>query len=364
MTTGQPPENLGTTAQLAAQLDAELVGPGDLTIDRLDALDAGGPNVLSFIRDAKHAARWAESTAAAALVSEGIEVPGHDDRARALLVVKDADIALISLLEVICAGQTQQPEPGVHGSAVIAASASVAASASIGPHCVVDESAGIGEGTALGPRVSIGRGVVVGRACVLHAGVTLQPGTAIGDGCTLHPGVVIGADGFGYRPAPDGRGVVKIPHVGGVRIGSGVEIGANSTIDRGKFGDTTIGDGAKIDNLVQIGHNCRIGRAAVICGQAAIGGSTTVGDGTMIDGAAMIPDNVDIEPRSLIGGGAQVVGNVKATGEFWFGLPARPASEMRRRLAATTQVENLRNRVRDLRARVAELEARSGGADA
>jgi len=316
-----------TTGSLAALLGAELQGPPDLPVTHVDALERAAPGAITFIRSAKFAARWASSSASAALVTRGLDVPGHDAARRALLLVPDADLALNTVLEAFASRQAPEARlSGVHGTAAVELSATVDPTAWIGPLCRVGPDAHIGAGACLVAGVSVGRGVRIGRHCVLHPGSCVYDRCTIGDGCILHAGAVIGADGFGYRPAPDGRGVVKIPHIGTVELGAGVEVGANSCIDRAKFGVTRVGAGTKIDNLVQIGHNCDIGRACLICGLVGIAGSVTLGDGVIVGGQAGIKDNVTIGPGARIGAHAGVECDVPA-GEAWSGYPARPHIE-------------------------------------
>lgn len=324
MNTGDPALRI-TTGELAALLGAELRGPADLVLNRVDGLEHAGPTSLSFIRSSKFAAQWSTSAAGAALVTRGLEVPGHDPGTRALLVVDDADHALIRLLQ-FAAPKPAPPTPGVHPTAVVHPDARVASGASVGPHCTIDADAVIADGVVLVSSVRVGRGASVGPGAMLHPGVALLDRCTVGARSVLHAGVVIGADGFGYRPTADGSGLTKVPHLGHVVIGEDVEIGANTCIDRGKFGPTTIGDGTKIDNLVQIGHNCRIGRSVVICGQSAISGSVTIGDGAVIGGGVGIADGLAVGARAHIGGRSSVMNNIPA-GERWMGYPAVPARE-------------------------------------
>lgn len=321
-----------TTGSLAQLLGARLDGPADLPIRALDGIDSAGPESLTFIRSGRYAARWARSRAAAALISDGLDAPGHDPSARALLRVPDADRALIAVLELF-APQPRPPAPLLHAAASIDPQATVAGSAHVGPGCVVARGASVGDGAVLIANVTVGTDASVGRACTLHPGVAVMDRCTIGDGCTIHAGAVIGADGFGYRPAPDGRGLVKIPHIGAVRIGNGVEIGANTCIDRAKFGDTVVGDGTKIDNLVQIGHNCVIGRACVICGLCGLAGSVTLGDGVVLGGGVRIADNLTIGAGARIGGGSGVMHDIPE-GQTWLGAPATPYREQVRLIAA------------------------------
>jgi UDP-3-O-[3-hydroxymyristoyl] glucosamine N-acyltransferase len=193
--------------------------------------------------------------------------------------------------------------------------------------------------------VTIGAAAAVGRGTVLHPGVVMGERCRVGAGCILHGGVIIGADGFGYRPSE--RGPVKVPHIGNVEIGNAVEIGANSCIDRAKFGSTTIGDGTKIDNLVQIAHNCRIGRGCLICGVTGMAGSVTLGDGVIVGGHVGIADNLTIGDRAVIAAKSGVICNVPA-GETWWGFPAAPARSAARCYAIHRDLPNLIKRVREL----------------
>jgi UDP-3-O-[3-hydroxymyristoyl] glucosamine N-acyltransferase len=321
-----------TTGSLAKLLGARLEGPADLPIRALDGICSAGPGALTFIRCGKYAARWAASGATAALVSEGIKVDGHDPSARALLRVPDADRALIAVLELF-APRPRPPEPLLHAAASIDPDATVAPTAHVGPGCVVARGASVGDGAVLIANVTIGPDASVGRGCTLHPGVAVMDRCVVGDGCTIHAGAVIGADGFGYRPAPGGNGLVKIPHIGAVRIGNGVEIGANTCIDRAKFGQTVVGDGTKIDNLVQIGHNCVIGRACVICGMSGLAGSVTLGDGVVLGGGVRVADNLTIGAGARVGGGSGVMHDIPE-GQTWLGAPATPYREQVRLITA------------------------------
>lgn len=337
---------LFTSGELATRLGARLLGPSDTAITGLEALHAAGPGDLSFLRDGRYLEALVKSKCAAALVSEAKidTAAAHQlNPSRALIIVKDADAALIGLLEML--SPKFELSPGRHPSAVVDPSAKVSPAAQIGPNVVIAAGASVGDGTVLGPGVSLAREVRVGRGCVLHAHVAVQHDCVIGDGCILHPGVVIGADGFGYRPAPDGRSLVKIPHIGNVVVEPGVEIGANSCIDRGKFGATRIGAGTKIDNLVQIGHNCTIGRCCIICGCCAVAGSVTLGDGVTLAGGVGIADGRTIGARATIAGRSGVMDDVPA-GETWFGYPARPSRQMMRLVAAQDRLPDIMSQVR------------------
>jgi UDP-3-O-[3-hydroxymyristoyl] glucosamine N-acyltransferase len=319
-------------------LGAELVGPATITIDRVDALERGAAGSLTFIRSGKYLKDWSSSKASAAVVSKDVPLGDALTEAseamrepRALLIVPDADLAIVRVLDVFSA-RPVQPKPGVHPLAFVDASATVSPLACIGPSCTVGAGAVIGDHTTLVANVHVGQHAKIGARCTLHPQVSVLERCCIGNDTVLHSGVVIGADGFGYRPRADGRGLVKIPHIGDVVVGDEVEIGANSCVDRAKFGSTVIGNGTKIDNLVQIGHGCRIGRSCVICGHVGISGSVVVGDGVVIGGKVGIADNIEIGSGVKIAAFSGVMNNVPA-GATWMGQPAGPAGEWRRTYA-------------------------------
>lgn len=328
-----------TTGALAEVLGATLDGPPDLPLERLETLERADSRSLSFIRSNQYAQLWPSSEAAAALVTTGIEVPDHDARRRALLVVEDADLALVRVLDAL-AGPPPSYEPGVHPSATIDPDATIDPTAHIGPQCVVGRGSSIGPGSALIAQVYIGADVHIGARTVLMPGVRIMDRCRVGDACLFHPGVSIGADGFGYRPDPEGRGLVKIPHIGNAVIGHHVEIGANSCVDRAKFGQTIIGDGTKIDNLVQIAHNCTIGRACILCGHVGLSGSVTLGDGVVLGGGVGIADNLTIGSGARVAADAGVMNNIPP-GESWLGAPAGPAREQIANYAAFRKLSDL-----------------------
>lgn len=339
-----------TTGQIARIVDAEIVGRDDLLITRPATLEDAGPGDICFIRSEAYAGVWQRSRGSAALVSRGIEVPGHDSASRALLIVPDADLALVQLLTRLeVRGPAEQA--GVHPSAVVSPDAEVSPQACIGPHCVIGVGAGVGAGARLIAGVSIGANAVVGEHSTLHPGVVIYARCVVGRRVVIHANAVIGADGFGYVGSARAEGPVKVPHLGNVVIGDDAEIGAGSCIDRAKFGSTTIGAHTKIDNLVQIGHNCTIGRGCVICGHTGISGSVRVGDNVTIGGKVGLADNITIGDSASIGGGSLLFNDVPA-GETWIGVPAGPARDAMARLAAFRNLPELaRNVKRLMRAR-------------
>lgn len=327
-----------TTGMLAELVGAKLDGPGDIVITDVAGVEKASAGALTFIRSMRYAKMWAQSKASAAVVTQGIEVPEHEAATRALLFVKDVDLAMIKLLELAAqAFPVHTPGAGVHPSAVVDPTAKIEPGAQVGAKCVIGPRSVIGAGAVLMPSVTIGADVRIGAGTMLNPGVVVYDRCTIGARCILHAHVSVGADGFGFRPDPSGRGLLKVPHVGTVEIGNDVEIGANSCVDRGKFGPTTIGDGTKIDNLVQIAHNCRVGRSVIICGVTGIGGSVVIGDGVVIAGCCGVADNLTIGAGSRLGAKTGLLENVPP-GQTWTGLPAAPHSQQMRTWAAARKL--------------------------
>lgn len=339
---------LGTTGEVASRIGAALVGSPDVELTSVDTLADAREGAVTFLRDEKYLSSWGASAASAVIVSRSLHEQHAGDAfadGRPVLVADDADLALIRLLESI--ETKKEAAPGIHKLAYVAPSARVAESASVGPYAQVGEHTTIGEGVFVGASAVIGDECVIGDGATIREHVVMYDRSVIGAGTTLHAGVVIGADGFGYRPSEDGKSLVKVPHIGWVEIGAGVEIGANTTIDRGKFGATRVGDGTKIDNLVMIGHNCRIGRSCVICGAVGISGSVTIGDGVTIAGGAGIVDNVTIGDGATIGGQSGVIGDIEP-GATILGAPARDAKKFMRNAAIFDRLDETFKKIRPL----------------
>ncbi len=235
------------------------------------------------------------------------------------------------------------PAPGVAPGAVVADDAVLGAGVAVAPGAIVGHGARLADGCVVDAGAVVGDGCELGADTRLFPRVVLYPGVRIGARCRVHAGAVIGADGFGYAPGP--AGAEKIHHLGGVRIGDEVEIGANTCVDRGTLGDTEIGDGSKLDDLVQVGHNVRIGRHCLIVGHAAIGGSTVVEDGVIVGGAVAISDHVTVHAGARLAGRAGVTKSVPA-GETWGGFPAAPLRAWTRRLYLLGRLERIWAHVR------------------
>ena len=340
-------ETAHTTASLTEAVGGELQGPGDVSVHGVEAIDRADNQQVTFIGDAKHARQWIDSHAGAALVTRGIDIQTQDSQdPRPLIYVDNADLAMARVLELF-APPAVLPEPGVHDTAVVHERAVVEDGVRIGAHCYVGPDARLGARTVLHANVTVLDEARIGADSTLWPGTVIRERCTLGDRCICHPNVTIGADGFGYRPAPDGKGMVKIPQIGTVEIGDDVELGAGTCIDRGKFAATVLGDGCKLDNLVQIGHNCRLGRCVVIAGQTAVAGSVTIGDGAMLGGMVAIADHLTIGRGAQLAGCAQVMHDVP-DGETWAGSPAQAMRDAAAQAALLRKLPELAKQVRKL----------------
>lgn len=312
-----------TADDLAAMVEGTLVGNPDLVLHTLAPIEEGSEGSLTFIRSQNFAKFWEGSGCQAAIVTQGVDVPGHDPDQRALIYVPDADIAIVKILDAINPGTTM-PEIGIHPSASVHPGSRVDPSVSVGPGCVVCQNAVVGSGVVLMANVYIGEGARVGMETQMHPGVVFGDRCSIGDRGLIFANSVIGADGFGFLTATKDRPVTKVPQIGTVEIGDDVEIGACSTIDRAKFGVTKIGHRTKLDNQVHIAHNCIVGNDVLLCGRTTLGGSATIGDRTMVGGAVVLNDQAAVGEDVKIAGGSIVLDEI-ADGETVLGVPAMPA---------------------------------------
>jgi UDP-3-O-[3-hydroxymyristoyl] glucosamine N-acyltransferase len=265
------------------------------------------------------------------------------------IAVGHPKVALIKAAQALL--PPRQTSSETHPSAVVSKGAHLGQGVSVGAHAVIEEEVNVGARTQIAAGACIGRGVEIGADCIIHPRVTIYPDVRIGDRVVIHAGAVIGADGFGYVFADGSQ--QKFPQLGKAIIEDDVEIGANTTIDRGSLGDTVIGRGSKIDNLVQIAHNVRVGRHCVIAGQVGIAGSVRIGDYVMFGGQAAIGDRARIEDQAMIGGGAGVLpGKLVRRGVFVWGTPARPLKEYKETYRHITSLPKLVQKVDELAERV------------
>lgn len=334
-----------TARELAERLQAGLQGDPvqwDAPLTGVAPLDSATPGALSFLAKNKYRSKLTRCEATAILVKAGdldVAPPGA-----ALIVVDDPYLAYARISSLF----TREPCPGsgIHPSAVVDESAVLGRDVSVGPLAVVGPDCHLGDGCVLGAGCYLGDRVRVGEFSRLHPRVILMHDVELGARCLIHPGAVIGSDGFGFAPRADGW--QKIAQLGRVRIGNDVEIGANTTIDRGAIEDTVIEDGVIIDNLVHLGHNVRIGRATAIAGQVGVSGSTEVGAGCTIGGQAGLAGHIQIAAQSHFTGQAMVTKGTREAGVYSSGWPIQPSREWRRTVVRLRQLEQFEQRLTDL----------------
>jgi len=323
-----------TISEINDLLQGELIGNTDQQIIGPETLENATEQHITFIGSSKYIKDWATSNACAAIVSEKFTIEAAEGKA--IIKVKDADLAMAALLEAY-----NPPPPilegGIHKTAAVHPSATIGKDCQIGAGCYVGKNVVLGAGVVLYPNVTIFDETTIGAGTIIWSGTVIRERCKIGMQCIFHNNVSIGADGFGFIPSPDGQGLTKVPQIGNVVIGHQVEIGANSCVDRGKFSSTIIGDGCKIDNLVQIGHNSVMGRACIMAGHSGLAGSVTLGDGVIIGGSASIKDHTTIESGAIVGAGSGVMNNVPA-GQTVLGYPAQPARDMLKQWVAMKKI--------------------------
>ncbi len=338
-----------TLGELAIRFGLELAGDPGTQVSGVATLAAAGPGTVAFLANPRYR-RYLQATRASAVV---LDAAAAADCPVAALIAANPYAAFARIAQVL------HPEPaveaGIHPSAVIAAGASVAPDAAVGAQAVIETGVVIGPRALVGPGCVVMRGARVGADTRLVARVTVYPGVQIGARGVLHAGAVLGADGFGF--APDRDGFVKVPQVGNLQVGDDVEIGANTTVDRGAIDDTVIEDGVKLDNLVQVGHNVRIGAHTVVAGCVGISGSAVIGRRCMIGGAVGIVGHLEIGDDVVVTGYSMVTHSLKGPGTYSSGMPAVPTAEWRKAVARLRRLAGMERRL-------AALERGGRGADA
>lgn len=324
-----------TIEQINEVLKGTIVGTTTTKITAPEQLELAGETEISFIGNKKYEKFWATSKACVAVVNEDITIePGEN---RVFIKVKNADLAMSQVLALFA-----PPAPifkvNIHPTATIDETAQIGEGVKIGANCYVGPNVVIGENSTLYPNVTILDECTIGKNTTIWPGAVVRERCHIGNDCIIHPNATIGADGFGFRPDPQ-KGLVKIPQIGNVIIGNNVEIGANSSVDRGKFSSTVLGDGCKIDNLVQIGHNSKLGMFCIMAGNSGLAGSVTLGNGVIIGGSASIKDHTTIGDGAIIGAGSGVAADVPA-GKTMLGYPAIDARDALRQWAILKRLVN------------------------
>lgn len=336
-----------TLAEIATLVQGTLRG-GDREhrISGAAPVDSAGPDQLSFVANPRYLPYVQGSRAGVLLVPEALveRVP----EGMPIISVEDAHIAMYHVLRRL---HPEQPEPpAVHSSAIIAEDVVLPSDVTVGPYAVIERGAKIGAGTRILAHAFVGKGAQVGKDCVIHPHATVYEGVVLGDRCIIHSGARVGKEGFGF--VWDDGGHRKVPQIGGCVLGDDVEVGCNTTIDRGSLGDTTVGSGTKIDNLVQLGHNDRIGKHVILVSQVGISGSTTIGDGTVLGGQAGVGGHLTIGAGATIAARGGVIGDVPA-GATYSDYPARPHREAMRSHAMVAKLGEMFRRIKAIEKRLA-----------
>jgi UDP-3-O-[3-hydroxymyristoyl] glucosamine N-acyltransferase len=335
-----------TLAAIAELVGGRLVGRADVVVEGAASPQAAGPRDITFLMTPGDLPKLLASAAGCAVVPEGLDVPGRD-----VVQHRRPYVALAKLLEALY--PPEHVAPGVHPAAYVDDTATVGERVRIGPHAIVQSGAVLGDGVRIGAGAYVGRNVKVGAGTTIFPHAVLYERVVVGKDCILHAGAVVGADGFGFT-RHEGRHM-KIPQVGGVVIGDDVEIGANTCIDAGTMEPTRIGSGTKIDNLVQIGHNCVVGERVILCGSVGVAGSARIEDDVTIAGKVAINGHVVIGAGAVVSGRAGVVSDVPPKAVV-AGFPQMPMEEWRKASAAVRRLPDLLHEVREMRRRIEELE--------
>jgi UDP-3-O-[3-hydroxymyristoyl] glucosamine N-acyltransferase len=341
-----------TAGELAVRLGAVVEGDASAEIRGVGDLKSARAGQVSFAAKPRYLAAAAASEASAVIVGEDAQVVSPRP---ALLRVKDVDAAFLAACALFAPEPVVLPR-GVHPDARVSPGAKLGDNVSVGAFAVVEEGATVGDGATLYPQTYVGHYAVLGADCLLYPFAVVRERCVLGDRVILHGGAVIGADGFGY--VPDAQGVrQKIPQTGVVVIEDDVEIGANACVDRARFGETRICRGTKIDNLVQVGHNCHLGEDSVLCAQVGMAGSTTLGKRVICAGQVGIAGHLTVGDDAVVGAQAGVPSDL-AGGQMYLGAPAMPRKEFGKSLAHVAGIPKLKEKIKELEARLAALEAK------
>ena len=329
-----------TLSQIAEHVGGIVNGDDTFQVDSIATLHGAAANQISFIANTKYKKYLASTQAGAVIVNEKMlaDVPNH------AIIVDDPYVAYAKVASLL--NPVKQYQAGIHATAHVSPESQVHPSVSIGAQAVIEAGVELDENVRIGPGCIVQSGVKVGSDSRLTANVTLCDAVQIGERTLIHPGVVIGADGFGI--ANDQGKWIKVPQIGSVRIGDDVEIGANTTIDRGALEDTVIGNGVKLDNQIQIAHNVIVGENTVIAGCAAIAGSTQIGKNCIIGGSVAIAGHIELVDGVQLTGGTAVSKSIKEPGVYSSGIPAEPNQKWRRNIVRYRQLDKLAERVKQL----------------
>lgn len=334
-------------SELSAYVGGRVIGDSNLMLRRVASLDAAAEGDIAYVEDEKFFAAAKCSRASCLIVPAGAAID-----ADCRIEVKNPKLAFALVAEIL--HPAARIEPFIHSSAVIAENADVALTAFVGANVFIGKNSRVGIGSELRNGVSIGENVSIGNDCVLHPNVVIYDNVTIGDRVILHAGVVVGADGFGYVRGD--MGYHKFPQIGTVSIEDDVELGANTTVDRGALGRTRIGKGTKLDNMVHVGHNCDIGERVVIAAQTGISGSVIIEDDCVIGGQVGFGDHIRVQSGAVIGSKAGVLPGKIVRPGVWWGIPIQPLDEYKRLNAHIGRLPHLRDELKELKRRMDGLE--------
>ncbi len=334
-----------TAGELAKYLGAKISGEAQVPIAGLANPESAGADDLIYVDSLRHAERAGQSTARCVIVPAGMTIAG-----KTLLEVENPKLAFAKAAAWLVPKPALRPE--IHPSAIVFATARLAPNIRVGPYVVIEDEVEIGSGTSVDAFCFVGRAAHIGQNCWLHPRVTLYPGARVQNRVEIHSGAVIGGDGFGYVFGDSHH--LKFPQIGGVEIGDDVEIGCNSTIDRGSLDQTHLATGVKIDNLVQVAHNVQIGENSLVAAQAGISGSSVLGAGVILGGQVGIADHCRLEDGSIVGAqGGVPTGKTIRRGQTVWGTPARPIERFKEQYGWFS-------RLPELAERIAKLEKKAG----
>jgi UDP-3-O-[3-hydroxymyristoyl] glucosamine N-acyltransferase len=324
-----------TAKEIADSVGAHVVGDGNVQVRSAGSVESATRDSIVFVEDAKWLPQALASSAAAIVTGEFAR---GAETGKTFLIAEQPKLAFVRAIALLYPAERRNS--GVHANAIVEPGAKLGQGVSVGAFSLVSQGAMIGANTSVGANCFLGAGVRVGAECIIQANVTIYPGTEIGDRAIIHAGVVLGSDGFGYVVDKKSGKYEKFPQVGRLVIGNDVEIGANSTIDRGALDETVIGDGVKIDNLVHIAHNVRVGRNVVIAAQTGISGSSVIEDNVVIAGQVGVADHVTIEQGAILGAQCGIPSNktIRGKGVLFWGTPARPIRQYLKELAVLSRL--------------------------
>jgi UDP-3-O-[3-hydroxymyristoyl] glucosamine N-acyltransferase len=334
-----------TVAELAQRINAELFGEGLAHVTGVGAVETCGEHEVTFVSDDRYTSKLEECGAGAVIVPHRI-----DSLSRPQLIVGDVNSALVKVLETFAPKMKDQMD-GIDPAAKIGQNVDIAEGVRIGPDVVIEDDVEIGQNTTISSGARIAQNSKIGKDCQIHFNVVIYHHCTIGNNVIIQANSTIGATGFGYHLV-DGEPRL-IPHIGGVVIEDGVEIGANCCVDRAKFANTIIGAGTKIDNLVQIAHNVRIGRCCLIAGMVGISGSCTLGDGVVLAGQVGLVDHIEAGDHAMVGVKSLVHHNIRA-GQHVFGSPTTEKNEALKTIGLTKRLPKLQERIEKLERQLSE----------